>query len=134
MRPPTAWCSCGSPSPAAAVLEAVRRQAPVEVRKEGTPTPIHLTQTHCMSPNFFAPFTFLTYEWFVSHRWHADIDDGMRMQPSRWQTRPNTNREETGSLASVGRDDGGRGCADPVRRVWGCVAGHASGSYKAYYC
>ena len=25
--------------------------------QRGNPNPIHLTQTHCMSPNFFAPFT-----------------------------------------------------------------------------
>ena len=94
-------------------------------RGNPNPYPPHTNTLH--EPELLCPF-YLTYEWFVSHRWHADIDDDMRMQPSCWQTRPNTNREETGSLASVGRDDGGRGCADPVRRVWGCVAGHASGS------
>ena len=82
-----------------------------------------------MCPSFFAPFRFsLTYEWFVSHRIYADIDDYTLMQPSRWQTPANTKREETGSLASVGRADGGRDWPDPVRRVWRCVAGHASGS------
>ena len=95
-------------------------------RGNPNPYPPHTNTLH--EPELLCPF-YLTYEWFVSHRFCADSDDDTLMQPSSWPTLNVKALEETGSVASVGRVDGGRGWADPVRRVWGCVTAHASGSW-----
>ena len=49
---------------------------------EPQPSPPH-TNT-LIVPELFCTF-YLTYEWFVSHRVHADIDDYTRIQPSLCQ-------------------------------------------------
>ena len=70
------------------------------------PSPPHTNTQH--APELLCTF-YLTYEWFVSHRVYADIDDYTLMQHSSFLYSTRRSSRRTGGLAAVGGVDGGRG-------------------------
>ena len=75
-------------------------------RGNPNPYPPHTNTLH--EPELLCPY-YLTYEWFVSHRFCADSDDDTLMQPSPFLYSTRRSSRRTGGLAALGGVDGRRG-------------------------
>ena len=94
---------------------------------EFQPTGPHTNTPHV--PALLCAF-YLTCEWFVSHRFHPDIDDYNHNQAFAVPTLTSRAVETELYVASVVGANGDRGRSVPVHWVWGHMPGTASAQWR----